>query len=161
MTDNLIHAQNGGLRKAIEETIEDYDDSMDADMNAIVEDLRTALAKYPPEPVEKRIPLKIEFDFENTIDAFGATILKDGESLKDGEVRHIIINAAAILWACAEEPELSWKEFMADTILHEVLHDIQDALCHVLKEDEVEDAVERARASLETEPPQSAKEEPK
>lgn len=88
--------------------------------------------------VETRLPLELIFDFDNQMDAFGAL-----ESRPDGE-RKIHINMAAILWVCAKEKDAQWKEITAETVLHEVLHAIQQTLGRLFTEAEVDEAINRA-----------------
>lgn len=84
------------------------------------------------------VPIRLRFDFKNSIDAFGAMVRGEGEP-------EIYVNMAAILWVCADNPELEWREIVSDTTVHELLHIVQLALGRLVREDEIDAAIEAAR----------------
>lgn len=90
---------------------------------------------------EKKANIKLTFDFENKMDSFGAY----GSDGNPEALKEININMAAILWACTEDPDLAWKEFTADVILHELLHAIEEMVGKCFKEKDVEDSILAAR----------------
>lgn len=97
---------------------------------------RTILEKM----TEKRVPIELEFDFTNKMEAFGAALVPEGEG-----PNKIIVNMAAILWLCAEQPDEDWKTITSETIVHELLHVVQGQLGKLLHEGDIERGIEAAR----------------
>jgi hypothetical protein len=100
---------------------------------------------------EKRVPIKLEFDFTNKIEAFGAALVPDDKR----QLNSITVNMAAILWCCSENPEIAWQELTADVFMHELLHVVQNQLGLLLHEEEIERAIEMARGINRDEIPET------
>ena len=84
--------------------------------------------------------LKIEISPDNNIPAFAGyvncSVLKNKPK--------IVVNFNASLFACAEH-DLSFKDFFAENVVHEMLHMVQDIFGRAFDENEVEDAIMAAR----------------
>jgi hypothetical protein len=93
----------------------------------------------------KKIPLRITFDFENKRPCFGSTLVREDGKPDEKQLKEIYINAAAIIMTCHDNPEEQWAEITAETILHEVLHQIQAELERGFEEYEIEKAIEEGR----------------
>lgn len=89
----------------------------------------------------RRMPISLEFDFTNRVQAFGMTEFSD----EPNAVTKITVNMAAILWCAAQNPDCQWKDMVDDTLLHELLHVVQEATGRLLHEEEVERSVLAAR----------------
>lgn len=114
------------------------------------------MAKRKPKPaseLKRRAESRLRVSFEVRRcripnNAFGAY---QGGSAHNGAGK-IWIDFDAIFWAVADPknalPLNEWKAFAADTIVHEMLHGMQDILGEAFKEMPVEDAIRRARESI-------------
>lgn len=71
-------------------------------------------------------------------------------------VPEIHVNFVAHLYACKDHPDINWKEFLAESILHELMHLIQHQLGLELSELEIEASIDRARKLDEDEAPNNA-----
>ena len=85
--------------------------------------------------------IQIEIQANNDIEAFGAFV----DTEKTDSKATILINFTSLLFVCAENPELNYKELFADTVVHEMLHMVQQIFGKTFDEDEVEDALLQAR----------------
>lgn len=97
----------------------------------------------------KKIDLKITLEPDNEIPAFAGY---GNHTAKEGAPK-IIFNFMAMVMACAKNNDtaLDYKMFFADSIVHEMLHMIQDIFDKAFDEKEVEDAICHARKFLESE----------
>lgn len=92
------------------------------------------------------IPFKILFDFENKKPCFGATLVREnGGKPGQKELREIYINGAAIIMSSQDEPEAVWSEITAETVIHEVLHQVQAEFERGFAEYEIDKSIEYAR----------------
>jgi len=62
-------------------------------------------------------------------------------------VGQALLNLDATLWCCVDNPEIHWKEIIADSIGHEFLHALQDLFGQALEEYGIEESIEAARDS--------------
>jgi len=90
---------------------------------------------------EKTKNIQIEIQANNDIEAFGVFV--DTERIDSKAT--ILVNFTSLLFVCAEYPEISYKELFADTVVHEMLHMVQQIFNKAFDEDEVENAILQAR----------------
>lgn len=97
----------------------------------------------------KKIDLKIILESDNEIPAFAGYGNHTG---KEGAPK-IVFNFMAMLMACAENGDtaIDYKMFFADSIVHEMLHMIQDIFDQAFDEKEIEHAILSAREYLKSE----------
>ncbi len=98
---------------------------------------------------------KIEIVNNEDIPAFGGYLTP---SVTDGTAK-IMLNLNATFCAAIEFPEMQWKEMLAEHTVHELLHAFQEIFGRSFDEEEIEQAIHRARkyniSITETEPSES------
>ena len=96
----------------------------------------------------KKIDVKIDLIADNNIPAFGGFVNHLGED----EAFKIVVNFNSMFRAIVEEPEafdgMTYKEFFAETVVHEMLHMIQGIFKQAFDEEEVENAIMQCRKDL-------------
>lgn len=92
----------------------------------------------------KELNLKITLAPDNEIPAFAGYVNYENGC---GDEPKIVVNFRAMLLASAEH-DLGYKKFFAETVVHEMLHMIQEIFGQTFSEDEVEDALMHARKFL-------------
>ena len=99
----------------------------------------------------KNIDLKITIAADNNIPAFAGFVNYFDKSKRD-EPR-IVVNFNAMFGSMVEEEDLCWtyKEFFAETVVHEMLHMVQRIFEQAFDEEEVENAIMQCRKELEEE----------
>ena len=97
--------------------------------------------------MKKKIEIKLKPN--NEIPAFAGYV---NHSVADPSGPEIVFNFRAMLFSCAEHNEGSkdYKRYFADSVVHEMLHMVQDMFDQAFNEDEVEDAIMHARKYLDS-----------
>ncbi len=98
----------------------------------------------------KNLNLKITLAADNTIPAFGAYVNYthfDDPEVGTVQQPEILINFNAMFSAMVEEKDfgMTYKEFFAENVVHEMLHMVQDIFCQAFDEEEVENAIMQCR----------------
>lgn len=93
-----------------------------------------------------KINLKIEIAADNKIPAFAGYVNYFGDDNHKDQPR-IMVNFNAMFSAMVEEDDfpLTYKEFFAENVVHEMLHMIQDIFGQTFDENEVEQAIMNCR----------------
>lgn len=94
----------------------------------------------------KRIDLQITIAANNKIPAFAGYVNYFGKDKAKKQPR-IIVNFNAMFSAMVENEDfdISYKEFFAENVVHEMLHMIQDIFSQAFNEEEVEEAILKCR----------------
>lgn len=95
----------------------------------------------------KEIDLKITISPDNDIPAFAAYV---NYEKTDEFTPEIVLNFRSTLIAGVEN-DINYKQFLAENVVHEMLHMVQDIFDKTFSEKEVEDAIYHARKFLEQE----------
>lgn len=97
----------------------------------------------------KKLNLKMSIGAANDIPAFAAFCNYD-EPVYEADVDSlesqpkILVNFQATLAACAEN-DIDFKQFFAESVVHEMLHCIEEIFEKSFDDDRVESAIEQAR----------------
>jgi len=96
----------------------------------------------------KPIDLKITIAADNNIPAFAGFVNYARKDRKN-EPR-IVVNFNAMFGAMVEDADigLTFKEFFAENVVHEMLHMVQDIFGQAFDEDEVENAILQCRKDV-------------
>ena len=95
----------------------------------------------------KNIDLKITIEPDNDIPAFAGYCNHSGP---DGAPK-IVFNFMSMIIACAENGDSAkdYKLYFSESVVHEMLHMVQDIFDKAFSEEEVEDAITKTREFLE------------
>lgn len=95
----------------------------------------------------KKIDLKITLEAANDIPAFAAYCNYSG---RKGSPK-MVFNFMGMVISCAEQGDSAkeYKMYFAESVVHEMLHMIQDIYDQVFDEDEVEDAIMQTRKFMD------------
>lgn len=88
----------------------------------------------------RRLEFSLTIEGDGELPGFGAYL---AGSAKDGTPL-IKMNFHAMLAACVEHP-MDWREFFADTFVHEFLHVVQEMFDQEFRESDVDEAILKAR----------------
>lgn len=112
------------------------------------EELRRSSAQGPSRPAP--IELQIRVEPHNTIPAFAAFVAREfNEQLyedREFDMPRILINFRASALACAEHTELRFSDLVAENVLHEMMHLLQELFGRAFDEGEVNRLLDALRA---------------
>jgi hypothetical protein len=99
----------------------------------------------------KRINLEITIAADNHIPAFAAYVNYFGDTEEDVDAPKIVVNFNAMFGSMVENEDMDIKfsDFFAESVVHEMLHMVQDIFGKAFNEDQVEDAIMQCRKKEE------------
>jgi hypothetical protein len=96
-----------------------------------------------------KIDLKITIAADNNIPAFAGYVNYFGDPENEDDGPRIVVNFNAMFGAMVENEDfgMTFKEFFAENVVHEMLHMMQDIFGQAFDEKQVEDAIMKCRGT--------------